>query len=415
MSDNQEPAGVPERQRAYPQVMRLVCESPWAIRAEKLVAIREMLAVRAAGGRFSAEEIEARIGSGPAGKSSSTVATVAVLPIYGVITPRADLMTEMSGGTSVQGFLDSFRAAVANPDIGGILLDVDSPGGMTDLVPEAAAEIRGARGSKPIVAVANTDAASAAYWLASQADEVVVTPSGMVGSIGVFAAHEDVSAAMERDGVKTTLISAGKYKVESNPFEPLSEEARGAIQARVDAFYGMFTRDVAKGRGVAVDAVRGGFGEGRVVTASEALKANMVDRVESFEATVERMITQAASSPRRTQVAFATTVEPPPPGETYEIPQAASSGLSFAQGASASRITPEQFIADARTLRVLSPAKREELRTSAASWRASADAAEALAAQHEPGPDPAGEAVLARGVLAEGLRRHSFLKNGVTA
>ncbi|MCC7371633.1 MAG: S49 family peptidase, partial [Chloroflexi bacterium] len=131
--------------------------------------------------------------------------------------------------------------------------------------------------------------ASAAYWIASSADEIVVTPSGEVGSIGVFTAHEDISAALEAEGVTVTLISAGKYKTEGNPFEPLSEEARGAIQARVDDYYSMFVRAVARGRGVKPADVRGGFGQGRVVGADEAVRLGMADRVGTMAQTVERL------------------------------------------------------------------------------------------------------------------------------
>ena len=106
-------------------------------------------------------------------------------------------------------------------------------------------------------------AASAAYWLASAANEVIITPSGEVGSIGVLAAHQDVSAAMDRDGIKTTLVSAGRYKTEGNPFEPLTDDARGYLQSRVDDYYGMFIRAVADHRRVKIDAVRDGFGSGR--------------------------------------------------------------------------------------------------------------------------------------------------------
>jgi ClpP class serine protease len=88
---------------------------------------------------------------------------------------------------------------------------------------------------------------------------------------------------MASEGVKTTLISAGKYKTEGNPYEPLSDEARAAMQAMVDDYYGMFTRAVAKGRGVSVDAVRNGFGEGRMVSASQAVKNGMADRVATLD------------------------------------------------------------------------------------------------------------------------------------
>jgi hypothetical protein len=134
-------------------------------------------------------------------------------------------------------FRDAFREALNSPEIQAIVLDVDSPGGYVDLVPETAQEIYDARGEKPIVAVANTTACSAAYWIASQADEVVVTPSGSVGSIGVYMLHEDWSKFNEDFGIDPTYIFAGRYKVDGNPDEPLSDTAREEWQQEVDDLY----------------------------------------------------------------------------------------------------------------------------------------------------------------------------------
>jgi ClpP class serine protease len=137
-------------------------------------------------------------------------------------------------------------------------------------------------------------AASAAYWLATQVDELVVTPSGSVGSVGVFAAHEDVSKAEELAGVKVTLISAGPHKTEGNEHEPLSDDARQSIQDFVNAYYAMFTTDVAKGRGTTRALVEANFGGGREVLAADALKAGMVDRVDTLENTVRRLLPRQA-------------------------------------------------------------------------------------------------------------------------
>jgi signal peptide peptidase SppA len=178
------------------------------------------------------------------------------------------------------------------------VLDIDSPGGSIAGITELAAEIRSARGAKPIVAVANTLAASAAYWLGSQADQFVVTPSGHVGSIGVYAVHQDVSKMLDEAGVKMTIVSAGPHKTEGNEFEPLTDEARAEIQARVDASYDQFVEDVAAGRNVPVATVRADFGGGRVLTARDALKAGMVDRVETLAQTIQR-VGRSASSARR--------------------------------------------------------------------------------------------------------------------
>ena len=232
---------------------------------------------------------------------AATQGGVAVFPLRGLITPRVSFLSMLFGGGSagLVGFREGLREAVASDDITAIVLDFDSPGGSTDLLAETAADIRAARQVKPVVAVANTWAASAAYWLASQADELVVTPSGEVGSIGIYAVHEDWSKFDETLGVTTTLISAGKYKTEGNRFEPLSDEAREAWQAKIDEFYGLFVADVAKGRKVAASAVKSGYGEGRMVTARQAVEQGMADRVDTLEGTIARLVKNPSRARRR--------------------------------------------------------------------------------------------------------------------
>jgi ClpP class serine protease len=128
--------------------------------------------------------------------------------------------------------------------------------------------------------------ASAAYWLGSAASEVVAAPESDTGSIGVWTAHVDASKMLEEIGWKVTLISAGKYKVEGNPYEPLAAEAREFIQSQVDEYYGMFIKAVARNRGDSQTAVREGYGQGRVLTAREAVKAKLVDRIGTLDQVV---------------------------------------------------------------------------------------------------------------------------------
>lgn len=278
--------------RRYDHVLAAVTETPWAVKPQMLALIVDLVALRVAGQKFSAEEIDARIGArrSPLAEQPSGVA---VLSLHGVIMPKASMMTDMSGGVSIESFRQQFRQALAANDVSGIVIDVDSPGGVVDGTPEMADEIRAARGTKPIVAVANTEAASGAYWLASQADEVVATKSARVGSIGVYATHRDTSVQSEHEGVQTTLISAGKYKVDGNPHEPLSDDARAHLQSMVDEYYGMFLSAVAKGRRVSLDTVRSGFGQGRVLLASQALQQGMIDRIASTDEVVLQMLTTA--------------------------------------------------------------------------------------------------------------------------
>lgn len=277
----------------YANIIRAVLARPWAIDPESLAwaAILDVLSLRASGERLSDSEIEARIEAAQNGPRAGgrRDRAVAVIPVYGVLSPKADAMTRSSGGTTAASIRNEFRSALADSEIDGIVFDVDSPGGSVEGIDELAEEIRSARGEKPIAAVANHMAASAAYWLAAGVDEFVATRSATVGSIGVFTAHQDVSAAMEQKGIRTTLISAGKYKVEGNQFEALGDEARAAIQEDVDAFYGLMTSSIAKGRGVGVETVRSGFGEGRTVLAKKALDLGMIDRIDSLENTIRRV------------------------------------------------------------------------------------------------------------------------------
>jgi len=271
----------------YEHVVNLVYDQPWAILASKYAIIMDLIAFRAAGNTLTEEEIQARIGA-VAPRQQSRSGAVAVLPLHGVISQRMNMMSAMSGGTSTEMFGKEFTAAVADPAISGIVLDIDSPGGSVFGVQEVVQTIMAARGTKPVVAFANSMAASAAYWIASAADEIVVTPGGQVGSIGVLTAHSDLSAALEQAGEKVTLISAGKKKVDGNPIEPLSDAAKADLQKSVDAYYASFVGAVARGRGVALAEVRNGFGEGGMVGAAEALRSGMVDRVGTLEVAIGR-------------------------------------------------------------------------------------------------------------------------------
>lgn len=282
-------------------ILSAIYETPWAILPDKLSLILAVVHDHADGQRLSDDEIQARIGAAPPRARGRMAADVAVLPLVGTISHRMGMLAQSSGGTSVEAFTREFRALVADPSVSAIVLDVDSPGGSVSGVDELASEIRAARGTKPITAVANTMMASAAYWIASAADEIVITPSGQVGSIGIIAAHEDQSALYDKLGVKVSLITAGKYKAENNPFEPMTEEGRAAIQRRVDESYAAFTTAVSRNRGVPVETVRSGFGEGRMVSAKQAVKSGMADRIATLDAVLatagrRRLATPAAAS-----------------------------------------------------------------------------------------------------------------------
>lgn len=261
----------------------------WAIRAEAFQRMLDRLGAPKAEG-----EVAAR--SAPLPKVEGTVV---LLPLYGMLQERSSFFLDFFGGTSTQQFGRMFTAALNSPSVKGVVIDIDSPGGTAAGTPELAKRIFEARGKKPIVAVANSEAASAAYWIGTAADKLVVTPSGDVGSIGVWSMHQDWSKAEEMDGVKTTLVSAGKYKVEGHPFAPLDDDAHDEMQRRVDAIHRDFIADVAKHRGVTEHVARTQFGEGRMLRAKEAHEAGMVDRVSTLEKVLADMgVTRAKAGSR---------------------------------------------------------------------------------------------------------------------
>lgn len=272
----------------YAHILLAVASEFWAIDAQKLDQIVAFLVMQADGEKLSAEQIEARISKQAERDVARREGAVAVLPLRGVIANRMNMMSDISGGTSSEGFGRMFDAAVADDGVKAIVIDVDSPGGVVSGTDELSSKIFAARGKKPIVAHVNAMAASAAYWIATAADEMALSPSAEVGSIGVVGVHDDISAALEKAGVKKTIISAGKYKAEGAPFMPLGEEALAHRQERVNAYYDQFVRAVARNRGASLSAVRDGFGQGRMVMAADAVAAGMADRIATLDETIAR-------------------------------------------------------------------------------------------------------------------------------
>lgn len=216
--------------------------------------------------------------SARAGAEQGGTKGVAIIPMHGVLMPRS-----VSGWFGDYPGMDSLRSAIAaaadDDSVSAIVLSIDSPGGTVAGTMETAATVRAAAERKPVIALADSLAASAAYWIGSQASKFVVAPSADVGSIGVVTMHTDVSRAMSNFGIDVTFVHAGKYKVEGNPYQPLSDEAKANLQERVDEAHLQFVREVAQGRGKTQSAVRETFGEGRTVGAQKALALGMADSI----------------------------------------------------------------------------------------------------------------------------------------
>lgn len=273
--------------------LAVAASAPWAIATDRAAAVTGIIADAATGrdvapGRFRAllptPQKQARDGGvtiahGPAGKGDIAVVRVAGIALYNLEFYPFAFSTRLLASRMAE--------LAADRSIGRIVIDFATPGGVVTGTPEAADAIFAARRVKPVTAAINPLAASAGYWLASQATEIAITQSGDTGSIGVFMLHIDLSSALKREGIKPTFIFAGERKIDGNAFQPLSARARDDLQQEVNTTYEDFIAAVARGRDVPQTLVRQRFGQGRVMSAREALSAGMVDRI----ATVEQVVT----------------------------------------------------------------------------------------------------------------------------
>lgn len=206
----------------------------------------------------------------------------AIIPVIGSLINRGAWLGSYSGETSYEGLKFQIGHAADDPRTSAILLDIDSPGGEAVGCSECAALIRAAGTKKPVGAVVNGMAASAAYWLASAASKVWVSETSVTGSIGVVMLHGDFSRKLDKEGITPTLIFSGAHKVDGHPFAPLPEGVKADLQAECDQFYAMFVRAVASGRGgMSERAIRAT--EARTYIGKDAVDEGLADEVGTFE------------------------------------------------------------------------------------------------------------------------------------
>ncbi len=268
----------------HPQVFQSFQDKVWAILPAKLDEIVAVVEAHLDGKKI--EWPEAAGGKGAPGAPEEAYQVqdgVAVLPVYGTLDKRMNLFSKMSGGTSYELLGAQIRKALADPKVSALLLDVDSPGGSVDGVKTVADQILAARGDKPIVAFANGQATSAAYWIASAADLVMADDTAVVGSIGVVMTHFDRSGADAQRGVKRTHIFSGRYKVAGSDAQPLSPDDQAYLQSLSDTYYQMFLEGVAQTRGQNPVAVHEGMGDGRLFIGQQAKDAGLVDKIGTFD------------------------------------------------------------------------------------------------------------------------------------
>lgn len=269
-----------------------VLSAPWAIEPGKLLELHAIYAAHVHGELVDIGAIEARLGRPLASEQRDyeIVDGVAVIPVEGVIAKKMNMFSQISGGASSQLARRSLGAAQADSAVHSIILSVDSAGGTVDGIQTLADAVFEARNGKPIVTLGGGTIASAAYWFGSAANATYIAENTTsVGSIGVVAMHKDVSGAEAAQGVKTTEISAGKYKRIASSFAPLSEDGRQSIQDQLDYMYSLFVGAVARNRGVDTSVVLERMADGRVFIGSQAADAGLVDGVMTLDALVEKL------------------------------------------------------------------------------------------------------------------------------
>lgn len=182
---------------------------------------------------------------------------IGVLSIEGPLFARFGIESWWYGGSAYDVIGAAFDMLLADAGVTQIVLLIDSPGGTVTGCFELSDKIYAARGTKPITAVANDSAYSAAYAIASAADRIVIPRSGGLGSIGVRCQHVDISRALDRIGYTVTTIVSGAKKADFDSTAPLSDGARSEMQTEVNRLADIFVETVARNRGIDADAVRG--------------------------------------------------------------------------------------------------------------------------------------------------------------
>lgn len=260
---------------------------PWLMDERSLHAMYD--GVRSHGfGPMPVAEVEARK-EAAAKRLKKVSGKVGVIRVEGVIEQKMSMWSYYFGGCSTEQVGETLDQMLADKSIEAILMEIDSPGGSVYGVEELGDKIFAGRAIKPIYAIANSMAASAAYWAGSAATQLIVTPGGDVGSVGVYMLHWDDSGFYEQIGSVPTLIKAGKYKAEGNTFEPLSDEAKANYQFEVDAIYDKFTKAVARGRGTTQKDVKDNYGQGRTLMSAQAKAAGMVDRIATLDQLIQEL------------------------------------------------------------------------------------------------------------------------------
>ena len=281
-------------------LLNCLLQTAWAMEPLTLERLTEVVMRHASGVKLSVEQIEqitaASKKTPPAPKRTyEMIGATAVIGIQGVIEKHASAVSDISlgAGTSVDEISDQIHRALADEAVRDILLRIESPGGSVAGIADLADEIYAAGAVKPVIAFAEDQAASAAYYLGSQASRFYANQSAGVGSIGVYAVLVDSSRAAENQGLKVHVVKAGEFKAAGVRGTHITEEQLDTYQDEINAHYEMFVAAVARGRGVSIEDARA-LADGRVHIGLRAVEAGLIDGVK----TLRQALTSAKPSVR---------------------------------------------------------------------------------------------------------------------
>ena len=236
---------------------------------------------------------------------------ISIIPVLGSLVNRGAYVGARSGMTSYEGLGAQFDDAAADDEIHTVVMDMNTPGGEALGMFNLSSKIRAVREKKNVYAVVNDMCCSAGYGLACSADEIIVSPTSVVGSIGVVMMHLDRSGELAKKGIKPTFIFAGKHKVDGNSAEPLSDETRAELQRDVSSFYDQFLATVEAGRGKKFPASAARATEARTKIGAEAVEIGLADRVGTFESVLNELVTASSRRFGRTTSPWRLNMEKP--------------------------------------------------------------------------------------------------------
>lgn len=284
-----------------------IVNGAWALEAQNLIEIQGIYKTHLRGEKIDVAGVEARLGRPLANEQKKYTVReggVGVLAIEGVLAPKANLFTEISGGASTQMLSAQVQGMLNDNAVKSIILAIDSPGGSVFGTPELADVVRSAAKIKPVVAVSDASMCSGAYWIGSACNAVYITsPMVNVGSIGVVQRRTYQPA--REGGPVVEEITAGKYKRVGSPDKPLNKEDRAYVEGQLDHMYGVFISAVAQNRGVSVEQVIEHMADGRVFIGQQAIDRGLVDGFSTVDAMVEMLATNPSQFANRRNAKFA--------------------------------------------------------------------------------------------------------------